>query len=284
MTPVRRSFFAAVVIGAICTTIQGRLARAGQSAGSPVKVYKVGKDVTNPQLLSQDLSAAVVSHCDRMTSGPVKVSAVIDAEGVPHNLMFVQATGSDLDRLAMQIVHLDRFSPAMREGTPVAIAETISMPLGGCVQNETDASGRYTQHLRLASVPDQTLEPFDGYPEKVIFASEAPMRGTNGKAPSYKVGPDVSAPRLLRGTTSIDIGKTAPDKPSKPKYQGEDIISVIIDAQGLPEDVHVVRPLGMGLDEKAVDTLKRARFIPALRNGREPVPVSVELAVSFRLY
>jgi hypothetical protein len=33
-----------------------------------------------------------------------------------------------------------------------------------------------------------------------------------------------------------------------------------------------------------VDTLKRARFIPALRNGREPVPVSVELAVSFRLY
>jgi protein TonB len=35
------------------------------------------------------------------------------------------------------------------------------------------------------------------------------------------------------------------------KYQGVCIFSLIADAQGNPQHIHVVRPLGMSLDEKA---------------------------------
>jgi periplasmic protein TonB len=46
----------------------------------------------------------------------------------------------------------------------------------------------------------------------------------------------------------------------------------------------VVRPLGMGLDEKALEAVRKYKFKPALKDGRTPVPVMVTIAVNFRLY
>ena len=56
-----------------------------------------------------------------------------------------------------------------------------------------------------------------------------------------------------------------------------------MDAQGNVTDCRVVRPLGLGLDEKAMETVRTWKFKPALRNGT-PVPVRVMVEVSFRLF
>jgi TonB family protein len=45
----------------------------------------------------------------------------------------------------------------------------------------------------------------------------------------------------------------------------------------------VVRALGMGLDEKALEAVRRYRFKPALKNGK-PVPAMMTVVVNFRLY
>jgi outer membrane biosynthesis protein TonB len=45
----------------------------------------------------------------------------------------------------------------------------------------------------------------------------------------------------------------------------------------------VVRSLGMGLDEKALEAVSRYRFKPALKNGK-PVPAIITVEVNFRLY
>jgi len=45
----------------------------------------------------------------------------------------------------------------------------------------------------------------------------------------------------------------------------------------------VVRPLGKGLDEKAVEAVKQYRFEPAMYEGH-PVPVEVNIQVSFQLF
>ncbi|HET6218191.1 MAG TPA: M56 family metallopeptidase [Acidobacteriaceae bacterium] len=94
----------------------------------------------------------------------------------------------------------------------------------------------------------------------------------------YHVGADVSAPKLI----------FAPDpefteKARKSKYQGICVISTIVDAQGKPTRVQVVRHLGMGLDKKAVEAVKQYKFEPATRFGK-PVAVEVNIEVNFRLY
>jgi bla regulator protein blaR1 len=94
----------------------------------------------------------------------------------------------------------------------------------------------------------------------------------------YHVGGDVSAPLLI----------FAPDpeyteKARKAKYQGACVISVIVDEQGNPQRVQVVRHLGMGLDKKAVEAVRQYRFKPAMLGGK-PVPVEVNIEVNFRIY
>jgi TonB family protein len=94
----------------------------------------------------------------------------------------------------------------------------------------------------------------------------------------YHVGGDVSAPKLV----------FAPDpqfteKARRAKYQGVCVISTVVDAQGNPTQVQVVRRLGMGLDKKAVEAVKQYRFTPAMRVGK-PVAVEVKIEVNFRLY
>ena len=48
---------------------------------------------------------------------------------------------------------------------------------------------------------------------------------------------------------------------------------MIVDAQGNPQNVHVIRTLGMGLDEKAMEAVRKYKFKPAMKDGKTPVPV-----------
>jgi TonB family protein len=102
--------------------------------------------------------------------------------------------------------------------------------------------------------------------------------GSTAPQQIYHIGGDVSAPELV----------FAPDpefteKARRAKYQGVCGISLIIDAQGNPMRVQVVRHLGMGLEKKAVDAVKQYRFKPAMRLGK-PVAVTANIEVNFQLY
>jgi outer membrane biosynthesis protein TonB len=58
---------------------------------------------------------------------------------------------------------------------------------------------------------------------------------------------------------------------------------VVIGADGKPGEVAVARPIGFGLDESAVDAIRKATFAPAIKDGK-PVPVMLDLVVEFRIY
>jgi protein TonB len=51
---------------------------------------------------------------------------------------------------------------------------------------------------------------------------------------------------------------------------------------GVPQDVKVLRGLGLGLDEKAVEAVQGWRFKPATRGG-EPVAVTAQVEVNFQI-
>ena len=73
------------------------------------------------------------------------------------------------------------------------------------------------------------------------------------------------------------------DEARRAKYQGVCVLELIVDAQGNPQRVHVVRPLGMGLDEKALEAARQYKFKPAIYQGH-PVAVIIEIEVNFRIY
>jgi TonB family protein len=68
----------------------------------------------------------------------------------------------------------------------------------------------------------------------------------------------------------------------KAKYSGTVLLSVEIDTKGRVGAIRVVRPLGLGLDEKAIECVQKWKFRPALKDGR-PVAVRVSIEISFRL-
>ena len=92
------------------------------------------------------------------------------------------------------------------------------------------------------------------------------------------VGGGVSAPQVIH---SVDPQFT--DQARQADYQGTVSIQLIIDSQGNPQDIHVVRHLGMGLDEKAMEAVRQYRFRPAMYQGH-PVAVQMIVNVDFHLH
>lgn len=64
---------------------------------------------------------------------------------------------------------------------------------------------------------------------------------------------------------------------------GMSLYHVVVGADGKPADIAVARPIGFGLDENAVDSIRKATFSPAIKDGK-PVPVLLNLVVEFRIY
>ncbi len=73
------------------------------------------------------------------------------------------------------------------------------------------------------------------------------------------------------------------DEARKAKYQGTVLVWMIIEPSGGTTDIRIVRPLGMGLDEKALAAISSWKFEPARKDGK-PVAVMVNVEVTFRLY
>jgi TonB family protein len=67
------------------------------------------------------------------------------------------------------------------------------------------------------------------------------------------------------------------------KYQGTAVLSITVDKAGKVRNIRIVRPLGFGLDEKAVETVSGWRFNPAKKDGAE-IEMDLAVEVDFHLY
>jgi TonB family protein len=65
------------------------------------------------------------------------------------------------------------------------------------------------------------------------------------------------------------------------KIEGTVRLSVVIGTDGLAHDINVLKPLGSGLDEKAVEAVQKWRFRPGMMDG-EPVDSKAQVEVNFR--
>ncbi|MCU1284183.1 MAG: Glutamate carboxypeptidase [Acidobacteriales bacterium] len=91
----------------------------------------------------------------------------------------------------------------------------------------------------------------------------------------FRVGGDVSAPKPVY---TPDPNYT--EEAAKAKLSGVVVLWVVVGPDGLVQDARVTRPLGHGLDETAVSTVRTWRFQPAMKDGN-PVRVQMNVEVPF---
>ena len=94
----------------------------------------------------------------------------------------------------------------------------------------------------------------------------------------FHVGDGVSAPRPIF-TPEPEFSEEA----RKAKYQGVVVLKIIVGTDGRVHNPSVVRSLGMGLDEKAIEGVKTWKFDPSKKDGRA-VAVEMNIEVAFNLY
>jgi len=93
----------------------------------------------------------------------------------------------------------------------------------------------------------------------------------------FRMGGGVSAPQLI-----YRVEPEYTEEARKAKYQGTVVLYAVVDVDGLVRNVRIVRSLGLGLDEKAVEAVKQWKFKPGTKDGK-PVPVAASIEVTFRL-
>ena len=91
------------------------------------------------------------------------------------------------------------------------------------------------------------------------------------------MGNGVSAPVLL-----FKKEPEYSEEARKAKYQGTVVLAIEVDPSGRAVNPRVVRSLGLGLDEKALEAVRQWKFKPGYKDGK-PVTVAATIEVNFRL-
>jgi TonB family protein len=171
------------------------------------------------------------------------------------------------------------------EGPRVAIAEdrktgnTSAVPLGNIVAVEIRLDQPLTSVAEAAALLNRVFFLDD---DRLAHARPEYRRAdvSTIEQPLYHVGEgksDVKPPAPIH-TPEPDYSEIARRK----RVQGTLMLNVLVDKTGQIVRIRIQRPLGMGLDEQAVNALKTWRFKPATRNG-EPIPVEMNIEISFKL-
>jgi protein TonB len=104
-----------------------------------------------------------------------------------------------------------------------------------------------------------------------------PGSGGNMGGGAYRIGGGVSPPSVI-----LKVEPEYSEEARKAKFQGTVILFVVVDEKGNPRELKVIRPLGLGLDQKAIEAVEKWKFKPGMKDGK-PVAVQATIEVNFRL-
>jgi TonB family protein len=173
-------------------------------------------------------------------------------EGVFEKLAFVGGT-AELADTTVNAVKQWRYTPSTKAGEPVDLDVYVGLRF---------------DHGSVTSFVEPNL-PYPTKPAKPRTEHKAKIFSivTGMQTPRATYAPD---PEYSQAARAIGL-------------QGTVVLGVIIASDGTMGDVWVERRLGLGLDQKAVDTVRRWKFQPAMKDG-EPVAVYAMIEVAFHLY
>jgi TonB family protein len=94
----------------------------------------------------------------------------------------------------------------------------------------------------------------------------------------YKVSGEITRPRpnSTPDPEYAEIARVA-------RYSGSAELTIVVTPEGKVKDISIVSPVGLGLDEEAVEAVSRWTFSPG-RKGDVPIAVRLSVKVDFHLY
>jgi TonB family protein len=127
-----------------------------------------------------------------------------------------------------------------------------------------------------ASSPNRGFRCGGQWPEPEKTPVSAGEAGPDG---AYRGnGNGVSQPKLLR---HFEPEYSEPAR--KAKLEGIVVLQIGIDAKGNVVDPRVIKSLGLGLDEKAIEAVRKWKFAPGYKDGKPFAVRAVTVEVNFRL-
>lgn len=195
--------------------------------------------------------------------------------------------------IAAMLVHLALFAVTFPEfAQEVAEARSPRVFVVHPVRPKPPVDTRQTlprERARRVPIPDPT--PAD--PEPIVLAlPEAPVLelpsdlvGIDGLVPPpppAEEGPVEFSSKMVRPVRISGADPHYTEIARRARLEGVVILRAIISRTGLVQDLSVVKPLGLGLEDAAVAAVENWRFEPATLDG-EPIDVIYRVTVRFNL-
>jgi TonB family protein len=172
----------------------------------------------------------------------------------------------------------DASQPAAPAATAAAAAETNQALAAVSPAHSAMVMNKALDNIFANNIDQAMMSHLPDYWQQ-YFASKSQHRPFMPADASIKVvGDGVTPPQVLN---SIDPSSN--EFAQKYGIAGMELLRTVVDSTGVPRQIAISRPIGFGLDEKAVEAVKNSHFRPATVNG-QPVPVVVDLVVTFRIY
>jgi len=230
------------------------VAAVPQPPPTPAPVAAANGKPTGPQRVSSGMIAGnIISKVDPVypddvraehIQGTVVLLATISKAGTIEKVRAVSGP-VELVVCSIDAVRQWKYKPFLLNGEPTEVQTTINIhyALDGSAGSVGENPGRV-----------------DANPPPPLMKD-----GATAPIPIYQVEPEFSA------------------KARKAKKGGVVTVRMLVDKQGLPQNVHVVHGVGMGLDEKAVEAVKQYKFRPAKKDG-QPVEEAINIEVNFKIF
>jgi TonB family protein len=188
--------------------------------------------------------------------GTVLLEATIGRDGTVINIA-INDGNLLLADAAVDALRTWQFEPYTRNGSPIEVH----------------------QQLAFTFTPDKKIGELDqDLPPATLGNKSLSRRGQASAEGTYRIGNGVTSPKAIFAPDP-DYSKGA----RKAKYQGTCVLSLIVGPDGQARDIKVTRAVGYGLDINAVESIKKWKFEPGMKDGT-PVATYATIEVAFHLY
>lgn len=132
------------------------------------------------------------------------------------------------------------------------------------------------EELENIELPNTDLNPFEEINEPKMVNE---LKEDKEQPPFIWVE---KMPEIVGGLPALKSKVVYPALAQRAGIQGKVILNFIIDKNGNPSQITVVKGIGFGCDEAAVEAVKATKFIPGEQRGK-PVKVLLTLPIDFKL-
>lgn len=179
---------------------------------------------------------------DKQKDFILKYNFLVNEEGTIEKIQIIKSEFPEVDKNIANTIKEWKFEPGLKDGQKVK----FSIPWG--------------------------FDPND-------HVGRIPMKGDNDE--TYYIAVD-EMPEPIGGLNSIQSKIKYPEEAKRSGIEGKVFIQAFIDENGNVVKAKVIKGVGSGLDEVALEAVKQTKFIPGKQEGK-PVKVQVAIPIVFKL-